>query len=65
MDTFECIKTKLDVRDRTHIENNSSTSPCTTTTDSNITTIIIIKVTIPATIINLLDDPDPEYWDGL
>jgi len=39
--------------------------PCTTTTDSNITTIIIIKVTIPATIINLLDDPDPEYWDGL
>ena len=24
MDTFECINTKLDVRDRTHIENNSS-----------------------------------------
>jgi hypothetical protein len=29
------------------------------------TTIIITKVTTPATIINLLDELDPEYWDGL
>src|SRR5437867_12914421 len=37
----------------------------TTTTDSNITTIITTNVIIPATTINLLDDLDPEYWDGL
>ena len=29
---------------------------CTTTTDSNITAILITKVTIPATIINLLEN---------
>src|SRR6266550_7959415 len=38
----------------------------TTTTDSNITTIITTNVTIPATIINLLEDLDPEYrYDSL